>query len=162
MGEFKRPVPPRAPGKIGMKKGRGELPPAEIAASETKHLMATAAAGQCPPCECPVEVECIGGHTARKMPCHEAKEFSCGRPCGRLLPCGNHCCQRECHRYLCCVCWMLLSFLLLWNSMITKGNMAYMGHLSSQGEKVTLCHVMAMQGHQISEGIYNKKTKYKK
>lgn len=30
------------------------------------------------------------------IPCHQ-KEFSCGLPCGKDLPCGRHKCQTPCH-----------------------------------------------------------------
>jgi len=52
----------------------------------------------CPPCEVPVDVTCLGGHETVAYPCHMAKPASCGRKCGRELPCGNHTCLRECHR----------------------------------------------------------------
>ena len=31
------------------------------------------------------------------LACSSAKPFSCARPCGRQLHCGNHTCQLECH-----------------------------------------------------------------
>uniref|UniRef100_A0A3Q2V406 Nuclear transcription factor, X-box binding-like 1 n=1 Tax=Haplochromis burtoni TaxID=8153 RepID=A0A3Q2V406_HAPBU len=31
------------------------------------------------------------------VPCHRQGRFSCKRPCGRPLTCGNHSCSRECH-----------------------------------------------------------------
>lgn len=31
------------------------------------------------------------------VPCHGRHRFSCKRPCGRPLTCGNHTCKRECH-----------------------------------------------------------------
>ena len=31
------------------------------------------------------------------MKCSEAREHSCGQKCGRVLKCGNHTCQKECH-----------------------------------------------------------------
>lgn len=31
------------------------------------------------------------------VPCHRRGRFSCKRPCGRPLTCGNHNCSRECH-----------------------------------------------------------------
>ena len=52
----------------------------------------------CPPCEFPVPVTCLGGHETSDWPCHLAKSSSCGRKCGRQLACGNHTCERDCHR----------------------------------------------------------------
>ena len=52
----------------------------------------------CPPCGHPVSVTCLGGHETASYPCHLAKPASCGRKCGRQLPCGNHTCSRECHK----------------------------------------------------------------
>ena len=52
----------------------------------------------CPPCEYPVSVTCLGGHDTSMYPCHMAKPASCGRKCGRQLPCGNHTCARDCHK----------------------------------------------------------------
>lgn len=51
----------------------------------------------CPPCIVPVNMSCFGKHEIYSFPCHEAKSFSCARPCGRQLSCGNHTCQFECH-----------------------------------------------------------------
>lgn len=52
----------------------------------------------CPDCQYPVPVTCLGGHETSDWPCFTAKSSSCGRPCGRQLPCGNHTCTRVCHR----------------------------------------------------------------
>lgn len=52
----------------------------------------------CPPCQFPVPVTCLGGHETASYPCHNSKPSSCGRKCGRYLPCGNHQCERDCHR----------------------------------------------------------------
>ncbi|KAI0214804.1 Transcriptional repressor NF-X1 [Lamellibrachia satsuma] len=43
----------------------------------------------------------MGGHEKRKsIPCH-LTNISCGLPCGRQLPCGQHKCQRSCHKGEC-------------------------------------------------------------
>jgi len=55
-------------------------------------------ATECPPCQVPVSVTCLGGHETSDWPCHMAKPSSCHRPCGRSLPCGNHTCTRSCHK----------------------------------------------------------------
>ncbi|XP_014353942.2 NF-X1-type zinc finger protein NFXL1 [Latimeria chalumnae] len=51
----------------------------------------------CPPCQVPIPTECFGKHEVTALPCHAAGQYSCKRPCGRLLSCGNHTCMRECH-----------------------------------------------------------------
>ncbi|XP_043918359.1 NF-X1-type zinc finger protein NFXL1 [Protopterus annectens] len=51
----------------------------------------------CPPCLVPLPVECLGKHEVFALPCHRVGPYSCGRPCGRLLSCGNHTCMKECH-----------------------------------------------------------------
>ena len=52
----------------------------------------------CPDCQVPMPVTCLGGHDTSDFACHMAKPASCGRPCGRALPCGNHTCARDCHK----------------------------------------------------------------
>eukprot|EP01137_Pigoraptor_chileana_P034714 Opistho-2@27674 len=52
---------------------------------------------QCPPCTVPVSISCRGKHEVVPMPCSEAREFDCGRACGKPLPCGNHTCDAGCH-----------------------------------------------------------------
>ncbi|KAK6628816.1 hypothetical protein RUM43_002632 [Polyplax serrata] len=51
----------------------------------------------CPDCEVPVPITCLGGHETSDWPCHKAQPSSCHRPCGRLLRCGNHTCEKPCH-----------------------------------------------------------------
>lgn len=51
----------------------------------------------CPPCLVPVPLACQGEHEVQNFPCSEVRPWSCGRLCGRPLPCGNHVCQLECH-----------------------------------------------------------------
>ncbi|XP_057312601.1 NF-X1-type zinc finger protein NFXL1-like [Hydractinia symbiolongicarpus] len=51
----------------------------------------------CPSCKTPVSKLCLGEHVNEDFPCSEVKPYSCRRPCGRLLACGNHTCERECH-----------------------------------------------------------------
>ncbi|CAB3990085.1 NF-X1-type zinc finger NFXL1 [Paramuricea clavata] len=52
---------------------------------------------RCGPCSVPVMRTCLGEHETISMPCFKDGEFSCGRPCGRLLSCDNHRCQLQCH-----------------------------------------------------------------
>lgn len=52
---------------------------------------------KCPPCTELTEKLCMGGHTIRKnIPCH-MKLVSCGFPCNKKLPCGQHLCPKKCH-----------------------------------------------------------------
>ncbi|KAL3881056.1 hypothetical protein ACJMK2_033252 [Sinanodonta woodiana] len=51
----------------------------------------------CPPCPQPIKVECRGKHEITTVPCAEVQPYSCGRKCGRKLPCGNHSCSLNCH-----------------------------------------------------------------
>ncbi|XP_077597775.1 NF-X1-type zinc finger protein NFXL1 [Stigmatopora nigra] len=51
----------------------------------------------CPPCRVPLPVSCFGEHEVGAVPCCRPDRFSCKRPCGRPLSCGNHKCARECH-----------------------------------------------------------------
>ncbi|XP_046391023.1 NF-X1-type zinc finger protein NFXL1-like [Ischnura elegans] len=51
----------------------------------------------CPPCTAGVEVDCLGGHERSSQPCHSAAPYSCGRECGRVLPCESHFCTFPCH-----------------------------------------------------------------
>ncbi|XP_051914519.1 NF-X1-type zinc finger protein NFXL1, partial [Hippocampus zosterae] len=51
----------------------------------------------CPPCQVPIPVSCFGEHEVSEVPCSRQGRFSCKRPCGRPLRCGNHTCGRECH-----------------------------------------------------------------
>uniref|UniRef100_A0A671W7Z7 Nuclear transcription factor, X-box binding-like 1 n=1 Tax=Sparus aurata TaxID=8175 RepID=A0A671W7Z7_SPAAU len=51
----------------------------------------------CPPCQVAIPTSCFGEHEVSPVPCHRRGRFSCKRPCGRPLTCGNHDCSRECH-----------------------------------------------------------------
>ena len=52
----------------------------------------------CPKCAYLVEKPCIcGKRTLKNQPCWFT-EVRCGLPCGKKLKCGNHFCQRQCHR----------------------------------------------------------------
>ncbi|XP_046396084.1 protein shuttle craft-like [Ischnura elegans] len=56
---------------------------------------------ECPPCTALTERYCHGNHELRKnVPCHQT-EISCGRPCGKDLPCGRHKCILLCHKGSC-------------------------------------------------------------
>lgn len=48
-----------------------------------------------------VEKRCMGDHEVRSnVPCH-VKDVSCGHPCGKPMPCGEHKCARSCHKGPC-------------------------------------------------------------
>ncbi|KAJ7548966.1 hypothetical protein O6H91_07G035000 [Diphasiastrum complanatum] len=53
----------------------------------------------CQPCLEMVVRDCLGKHIGgeRMMPCSEVSTFSCAKPCGNLLACGNHYCGAPCH-----------------------------------------------------------------
>jgi transcriptional repressor NF-X1 len=52
----------------------------------------------CAKCSYLVEKHCIcGKRTLKNQPCWFS-EVRCGLPCGKKLKCGNHFCQKECHR----------------------------------------------------------------
>lgn len=51
----------------------------------------------CPPCNEIVQIDCFGKHGLSEWPCHVARVSSCGKSCGRVLPCGQHTCSLECH-----------------------------------------------------------------
>nr|XP_006818524.1 PREDICTED: transcriptional repressor NF-X1-like [Saccoglossus kowalevskii] len=56
---------------------------------------------RCPPCTQLVQRRCMGGHELRSnIACH-IKDISCGRPCGKELPCKQHKCLKTCHKGEC-------------------------------------------------------------
>ncbi|XP_006975399.1 transcriptional repressor NF-X1 isoform X1 [Peromyscus maniculatus bairdii] len=58
---------------------------------------------KCPPCTFLTQKWCMGKHELRSnIPCHLV-DISCGLPCGAMLPCGMHKCQRLCHKGECLV-----------------------------------------------------------
>ncbi|XP_052077440.1 NF-X1-type zinc finger protein NFXL1-like isoform X1 [Mytilus californianus] len=52
----------------------------------------------CPPCRVPIPIQCLGLHETGNFACSDVRPYSCGRPCDRLLACGNHTCQLLCHQ----------------------------------------------------------------
>lgn len=54
----------------------------------------------CPDCLVPVPVTCLGGHETSEWPCYNSRVSSCHRPCGRILLCSNHLCNKLCHLVL--------------------------------------------------------------
>ncbi|KAI1356637.1 hypothetical protein F5Y01DRAFT_112 [Xylaria sp. FL0043] len=65
-------------------------------------------AGPCPPCLLMGPSQpCFCGKSVSTKRCGETdytKGWSCHEPCGDLLPCGEHECQKECHAGLCGSC----------------------------------------------------------
>ncbi|KAI1368839.1 hypothetical protein F5Y08DRAFT_295018 [Xylaria arbuscula] len=65
-------------------------------------------AGPCPPCLLMGPSQsCFCGKNVSTKRCGETdyiKGWSCHEPCGDLLPCGEHECQKECHPGLCGSC----------------------------------------------------------
>ena len=65
-------------------------------------------AGPCPPCPYTGPVKrCFCGKQSSTRPCMETNYdsgWSCGKPCGDLMPCGEHTCALECHEGLCGAC----------------------------------------------------------
>ncbi|CEP61352.1 Fap1p LALA0_S03e00936g [Lachancea lanzarotensis] len=70
--------------------------------SKTCHL------GPHPVCMRMVEVDCLCGKQKKDVICSEASEhrgfYRCQKPCGLLLPCGKHTCQKVCHTGFCGEC----------------------------------------------------------
>eukprot|EP01090_Pellita_catalonica_P007580 TRINITY_DN1816_c0_g2_i1.p1 TRINITY_DN1816_c0_g2~~TRINITY_DN1816_c0_g2_i1.p1 ORF type:complete len:808 (+),score=106.91 TRINITY_DN1816_c0_g2_i1:2-2425(+) len=57
----------------------------------------------CPPCTQLVERWCMGKHVLRQnIMCH-LSDISCGKRCLKMMPCGEHKCQRYCHKGKCVV-----------------------------------------------------------
>uniref|UniRef100_A0A1D1Z7N7 NF-X1-type zinc finger protein NFXL2 n=1 Tax=Anthurium amnicola TaxID=1678845 RepID=A0A1D1Z7N7_9ARAE len=59
--------------------------------------------GPCPPCPKLVTARCFCGSTEDVRRC-ALKEFSCNRPCARLLECRTHRCLEKCHEGPCPPC----------------------------------------------------------
>lgn len=56
---------------------------------------------KCPPCTELTKKACMGSHEIRaNIPCN-LQDISCGMPCRKPLPCGEHTCQRICHKGRC-------------------------------------------------------------
>lgn len=110
--DYQAPPPPAAP--VGPADGSSskqqrdaaqrqqQLAPAQAVAAEVRRLQqALPRTGDgflsaCPPCQAPVPITCLGGHTTRQLPCSSAAPFACEQPCGRPLACGNHTCAAPC------------------------------------------------------------------
>lgn len=57
----------------------------------------------CPPCMIQTTKWCFGKHEQwRTIPCSQ-ESFSCGMPCKKDLPCGEHKCIKNCHENECVV-----------------------------------------------------------
>ncbi|CAL9729992.1 FKBP12-associated protein 1 [Monosporozyma unispora] len=66
--------------------------------------------GPHPECMRMITITCQCGKHSKEIPCFQNKrqrgeqKFHCDEPCGLLLPCGIHKCQRKCHNGLCGSC----------------------------------------------------------
>eukprot|EP00397_Hematodinium_sp_SG-2012_P006567 GEMP01006601.1.p1 GENE.GEMP01006601.1~~GEMP01006601.1.p1 ORF type:complete len:882 (+),score=184.98 GEMP01006601.1:86-2731(+) len=58
----------------------------------------------CGPCPVKIVAKCRCGLKKALVPCSEAHNFSCGRVCGKMKPCGKHRCEQECHAGACTEC----------------------------------------------------------
>ena len=59
--------------------------------------------GPCPPCPQSVTATCFCGRKEDSRRCGQP-EFSCGGTCGKLLACGVHMCESQCHAGPCAGC----------------------------------------------------------
>lgn len=66
--------------------------------------------GKCPPCKEKVDQKCHCTKNERQVTCtresHDKHVYSCGKPCGKDLACGNHKCNQCCHASECKPCKM--------------------------------------------------------
>ncbi|XP_058986249.1 protein shuttle craft isoform X1 [Musca domestica] len=66
--------------------------------------------GKCPPCKEKVDQKCHCSKNERQVTCtresHLKHVYSCGKPCGKDLSCGNHKCNQCCHGGECKPCKM--------------------------------------------------------
>ncbi|XP_067621719.1 protein shuttle craft-like isoform X2 [Eurosta solidaginis] len=64
--------------------------------------------GKCAPCTEKVDQQCHCAKQERQVACtrdsHEKRTYSCGKPCGKDLTCGNHKCRDCCHPGECRTC----------------------------------------------------------
>lgn len=60
--------------------------------------------GPCPPCGVYIDRSCSCGNQTMRVRCGQAKEFSCGELCDKVLNCGKHCCPSKCHSGSCSPC----------------------------------------------------------
>ncbi|XP_030377679.1 protein shuttle craft [Scaptodrosophila lebanonensis] len=65
-------------------------------------------AGKCASCEHKLEQRCHCGKQQREVLCtretHDRRHYSCSKPCGKDLACGNHKCKDSCHAGNCRPC----------------------------------------------------------
>ncbi|XP_065556677.1 NF-X1-type zinc finger protein NFXL1-like isoform X2 [Artemia franciscana] len=60
--------------------------------------------GPCPPCPKTVNAICHCEKSSPKTLRCSSKTWSCGKPCGKTLNCGQHPCQQPCHEGPCSPC----------------------------------------------------------
>uniref|UniRef100_A0A1B0A839 Protein shuttle craft n=1 Tax=Glossina pallidipes TaxID=7398 RepID=A0A1B0A839_GLOPL len=75
---------------------------------EVHRCQETCHQGKCPPCKEKVEQKCHCSKQERQVACtresHDKHVYSCGKPCGKDLACGNHKCKDCCHAGECRPC----------------------------------------------------------
>ncbi|KAJ8024889.1 Transcriptional repressor NF-X1 [Holothuria leucospilota] len=60
--------------------------------------------GPCPSCPANVEVSCLCERTKKTVRCSAVEDFQCEEVCGEVLLCGQHYCERVCHKGNCEPC----------------------------------------------------------
>jgi transcriptional repressor NF-X1 len=69
-------------------------------------------ANECQSCQIDIEQECYSHQTKNTAKCGSASKYSCSQKCNKLLKCGKHYCDQECHDGDCPTCPLLPSKLL--------------------------------------------------
>lgn len=104
------PVPCHSSVLVKIEAQKGSMPWENTSAQMEKKAL------PCPDCQVPVPITCFGNkmklvksrsrhikylfagkHETFSWPCYIARPSSCHKKCGRLLTCGNHACDFECH-----------------------------------------------------------------
>lgn len=68
--------------------------------------------GDCKPCQIDIEQNCYSHETKQLIKCSSepnAANYSCGKPCNKVLKCGNHLCENKCHDGECTPCSLMPS-----------------------------------------------------
>ena len=81
----------------------GEVCGRELALGCGHHCTLICHPGPCPPCPQSVDAHCYCGKDTQRRRC-TMKEFSCNKPCGAILACREHRCEKECHNGPCPPC----------------------------------------------------------
>lgn len=65
--------------------------------------------GPCPPCSSNALRKCVCGKKSQVTKCGQNVCFQCTEPCGKLLECKKHSCQKVCHAGSCPECEVILN-----------------------------------------------------